>query len=117
MKSGDAHDGPTGVLNVHELMRLLPHRYPLLLVDRVTQCLPGKHIFGYKNVTRETCLGKTCLDNVEMPHLLIVEALAQISVVLALKSLKLNPTGRELMFFGGGIKNARFDGSVRPGIG
>ena len=102
-------------LDIHEIMRMLMHRYPFLLVDGVTECAPGKHILGFKNVSRgETLCSKCVSGNWVMPRLLLIEALAQVSVILTYRTLQLDPTGRELMFFAG-IDDARFMGDVRAG--
>jgi 3-hydroxyacyl-[acyl-carrier-protein] dehydratase len=93
-------------IDANGLMRILPHRYPFLLVDRVTACEPGQYIVGLKNVTSSEFSG--------MPRLLVVEALAQLSVVLAYKTLGITPDGTELMFFAG-IDDARFGATAYPG--
>jgi 3-hydroxyacyl-[acyl-carrier-protein] dehydratase len=102
----------TGPVPIHEIMSMIKHRYPLLLIDHVDECVPGTFISGRKNVSR----GETTTVNrwSGMPRLLIVEALAQISVILTFKTLGLRPTGTELMFFAG-IDNGRFYGRVEPG--
>lgn len=102
-------------MDIHEIMRMIKHRYPFLLVDRVTDCIPGDHIAGYKNTTRaEPLFASRAPGPVAMPQLLIVEALAQISVILTYKTLRIEPTGKELMFFAG-IDDARFGIAVQPG--
>ena len=86
----------------------------MLHVDRVLDCVPGERIVGIKNVTRsEPFLGRANQGFV-LPHLIVVEALAQLSVVLAFKSLRLEQTGQELVFFAG-IDEARFTNSASPG--
>lgn len=96
-------------------MQLLPHRFPLLLVDRVIDCVPGKHISGVKNITNGDALFVSSIARERvMPHLLVIEALAQLSVILAFKTLELHPTGNELMFFAG-IDNANFGKVALPG--
>jgi 3-hydroxyacyl-[acyl-carrier-protein] dehydratase len=102
---------PTSI-DIGSIMRILPHRYPLLLVDGVLECEPGKYILGVKNVSRsDPMLGAT---ERTLPHLIVIEALAQLSVILAFKTLALRPTGNELMFFAG-IDSARFGRAVHPG--
>jgi 3-hydroxyacyl-[acyl-carrier-protein] dehydratase len=97
-------------MDIHEIMRMLPHRYPMLFVDRVTECHPGKSIHGIKNLSRSdefmtsAHVGPTTQA---MPTLLVVEALAQISVILTYKSLEIEPSDSDLMFFAG-IDTARF---------
>ena len=103
----------TGPLAIDAVMSMIKHRYPLLLIDRVIDCVPGRYITGLKNVSRgETAFARR--GSAQMPRLLLVEALAQISVILTFKTLQLQPTGSELMFFAG-IDDARFYDSVAPG--
>jgi 3-hydroxyacyl-[acyl-carrier-protein] dehydratase len=90
-----------------EIMRLLPHRYPFLLVDQVLECVAGSHIVGIKNVSRTDCCAS-------MSPYLVIEALAQLSVILAFRTMALQVTGRERVFFAG-IDSARFRHAV--GIG
>jgi 3-hydroxyacyl-[acyl-carrier-protein] dehydratase len=99
-------------MHIGSIMRILPHRYPFLLVDGVLECVTGKHILGVKNVSRDDPL----LGSLErtLPHLIVIEALAQLSVILAFKTLELKPTGNELMFFAG-IDSATFGRAARPG--
>jgi 3-hydroxyacyl-[acyl-carrier-protein] dehydratase len=105
----------SGAIEISAIMQILPHRYPLLLVDRVLDCVPGKHITGLKNITQcEPFLANAAYDQRAMSHLLVIEALAQLSVILAFKTLGLPPNGNELMFFAG-IDNAKFHDTARPG--
>ena len=105
----------SGAIEINAIMQILPHRYPLLLVDRVLDCVPGKHITGLKNITRcEPFLANAAHDQRAMSHLLVIEALAQLSVILAFRTLGLQPNGNELMFFAG-IDNAKFHDTARPG--
>ena len=90
----------SGELDIDSILHILPHRYPFLFVDRVIECVPGQHIVGLKNLSRADGMQ-------EMSHLIVIEALAQVSVILAFKTLALKPTGTELMFFAG-IDHARF---------
>lgn len=97
-----------------EIMGLLPHRYPFLLLDKVTECVPGSRISGIKNVASgqpdvREFLGELCVS-----PLMLIESLAQLSVILTFRTLDIVPTGRELLFFAG-IDQARFDGGVRVG--
>ena len=106
--------GGTGAMDIHEIMRMLMHRYPFLLVDRVIDCVPGHHIVGFKNVSRTESFFSAGPQGTSMPSLLLIEALAQISVILTFKTLRIEPTGQELMFLAG-IDDAYFEGEVRPG--
>ena len=100
------------MIEASSIMGILPHRYPFLLIDRVLECKPGEHITGIKNVTR--CEPMLTQAEQSLPHLIVVEALAQLSVILAFKTLDLLPTGGELVFFAG-IENAKFGRIVRCG--
>ena len=117
----DARDGltdlsanaGTGALDIQQIMQMIMHRYPLLLVDRVIDCVPGDHIVGLKNISRSETFFRTGSQQ-SMPTLLLIEALAQISVILTFKTLRIEPTGKELMFFAG-IDDGHFEGVVQPG--
>jgi beta-hydroxyacyl-ACP dehydratase FabZ len=99
------------MLTIQEIMDLLPHRYPFLLVDRVVEWEPGVRIVGLKNVTiNEPFFAGHFPGFPIMPGVLIVEALAQTGGILALKVLG----ERKLAFFAG-IDNCRFRRPVLPG--
>ncbi|MGE4310915.1 3-hydroxyacyl-ACP dehydratase FabZ [Desulfovibrio sp.] len=71
-------------MDIQRILRLLPHRYPFLLVDRVVECVPGSHIKAYKNVTfNEPFFQGHFPDAPIMPGVLILEALAQTGGLLA----------------------------------
>ena len=99
-------------LNSDEIQKILPHRYPFLLVDRVIECEPGKSAVGIKCVSANEMqfLGHFPQKHV-MPGVLIIEALAQTGAV-ALLSEEGNE-GKIVLF--GGIKSARFKRQVVPG--
>ena len=98
-------------LDGQAILKLLPHRFPLLLVDRVTECVPGEHIAGVKNIAN----GEPLVDAAAaFPSLLVLEALAQLSVILTFRTLERDPTGTELMLFAG-IDNARFHAPIVAG--
>ncbi len=95
-----------------EIMELLPHRFPFLLVDRIVEFEPGKRAVGIKNVTyNEPFFGGHFPDNPIMPGVLIIEAMAQTGGVLAFKTF---PEKKGSVFFLG-IDNARFRRPVTPG--
>ena len=101
-------------LGSREIMSLLPHRYPFLLLDRVTECVPGVRISGIKNVTSAQPDVREFLGELRASPLMLIESLAQLSVVLTFRTLGIVATGKELFFFAG-IDQARFDGGVRVG--
>ncbi len=105
----------SGALDIQDIMGVLPHRPPFLLVDRVTRCEPGKSISGYKNVTKcEPFFLQPCSAGATMPDTLVIESMAQIAVILTYKTLGLGPD-RETLFFFAGIDMARFFIEVRAG--
>ncbi len=100
------------MFTIQEIMDLLPHRYPFLLVDRVVTCEPGIRIVGLKNVSvNEPYFMGHFPGNPIMPGVLIVEAIAQIGWILAVKSLG---GGKPLAYFAG-IDKCRFRRPVLPG--
>lgn len=104
-----------GSMDIEEIMRYLPQRYPFLLVDRVVQLEPGKSIRGIKNVTiNEPYFTGHFPGYPVMPAVLVIEALAQIASILAWKIAGRTPGDGSLIFFAG-IDNARFRRQVRPG--
>ncbi len=104
-----------GGMDILEIMEYLPHRFPILLVDRVTEFVPDKSIRGIKNVTMNEPYFQGHFPGYPvMPGVLVIEALAQIASILAWKMLGLTPGGGALIFFAG-IDNARFRRQVLPG--
>lgn len=99
-------------LNIDQIEAILPHRYPFLLVDRITECTPGEGAKGLKCVTANEPFFPGHFPGFRvMPGVLIIEALAQVGAV-ALLTQEGNQ-GKLALF--GGIKNARFKRQVRPG--
>lgn len=102
-------------MNIHEILKYLPHRYPLLLVDRVLECNVGKSILAIKNVSYNEPFFQGHFPNVPvMPGVLILESLAQTSGLLALSSPEWRPDDDSLYLFVG-IDKARFKRQVSPG--
>lgn len=101
--------------DIREVMRLLPHRYPFLLVDRVVEHEVGVSIVGIKNVTyNEGFFVGHFPELPTMPGVLILEALAQISGILAVLKSGLRADSGLILYFAG-IDNARFKRPVVPG--
>lgn len=102
-------------MDIHEILQYLPHRYPILLVDRILDCEPGKFIAGIKNVTmNEQFFQGHFPHHPVMPGVLIIEALAQVSAILSFKTLGSKPDDRSVYYFVG-IDEARFKRPVSPG--
>jgi 3-hydroxyacyl-[acyl-carrier-protein] dehydratase len=102
-------------MNIEEVMRYLPHRYPFLLIDRVLSCEPHKQIVALKNVTmNEEFFVGHFPNHPVMPGVLVIEALAQSAAILAFRSLERKPDGTSVVYFVG-IDHARFKRPVFPG--
>ena len=99
-------------MDYKEILEMLPHRYPFLLIDRITECIPGKYSKGYKNVSfNEPFFQGHFPENPIMPGVLQVEALAQTSapILMTMEEYK----GKLTLF--AGIESAKFKNIVRPG--
>ncbi len=102
------------MMDVKEIQKLLAHRYPFLLVDRVLEIETGKKLVGFKNVTiNEEFFQGHFPGHPVMPGVLILEALAQACALLAYKSSGLNP--EDLVIYLMAIDNAKFRKPVVPG--
>jgi 3-hydroxyacyl-[acyl-carrier-protein] dehydratase len=102
-------------MEIQEILEYLPHRYPMLLVDRVLECEPGKRIRGVKNVTiNEQFFQGHFPHHPVMPGVLVIEALAQVSAILSFKTLGNKPDRNSVYYFVG-IDDARFKRPVVPG--
>ena len=103
------------VMDIHEILKYLPHRYPFLLIDRVISIDLGKSLVAIKNVTmNEPFFVGHFPHRPVMPGVLTLEALAQAAAVLAYKSTNTYPSDGVLYYFAG-IDNARFRRVVEPG--
>jgi 3-hydroxyacyl-[acyl-carrier-protein] dehydratase len=103
------------MMDIHEILRRLPHRYPLLLVDRVLELETGVRIKALKNVTinEHFFVGHFPVRPV-MPGVLMLEALAQTAALLSFESLDTEPNENTVVYFAG-IDAARFKRPVEPG--
>jgi 3-hydroxyacyl-[acyl-carrier-protein] dehydratase len=103
------------IMDIHEILKYLPHRYPFLLVDKVIAMTEGESIVALKNISinEEFFVGHFPGRPV-MPGVLILEAMAQAGGVLAYKSTNTSPSDGTLFLFAG-IDNARFRRVVEPG--
>jgi 3-hydroxyacyl-[acyl-carrier-protein] dehydratase len=112
---GSRGEGEASVsIDMAEILRRIPHRYPFLLVDRAEDYRAHKSIIGIKCVTmNEPYFLGHFPGNPVMPGVLIVEALAQTGAVLMSKSLNADVEGKTIMFMS--LDNARFRAPVRPG--
>ncbi len=102
-------------MDIEEILRFVPHRYPFVLIDRVLTCEPRKSIVAIKNVTyNEPFFPGHFPGHPVMPGVLIVEAMAQASGILGLRSMDAPPDADTNVYFAG-IDSARFKQLVVPG--
>ena len=104
--------------NVVEIQKILPHRYPFLLVDRVNELTPGKNIVGFKNISiSEPVFQGHFPDHPIYPGVMIIEGMAQVGGVLAFKSMdeesQKNSDNKVVYFMS--IDKAKFRAPVTPG--
>lgn len=103
------------VMDIHEILKYLPHRYPFLLIDRVIDIKMGESLVAIKNITmNEQFFQGHFPSRPVMPGVLILEAMAQAGAVLAYKSTNSTPENGVLYYFAG-IDKARFRRVVEPG--
>jgi len=123
---GETHNGaiactPTGLLSVDSLTlpldytaieRILPHRYPFLLVDRITEIEIDKRIVGIKNVSlNERYLSREANGPPVLPPTILTEAVAQVGAIMILAK----PENREKFIYFAGIEKVRYRRPVHPG--
>jgi len=102
-------------LDISKILRILPHRTPFLLIDRVTEFIAGESLVGYKNVTyNEPFFLGHFPERPVMPGVLILEAMAQATGLLAFRTVE-RGAKRESLYFLVGIDKARFKRPVEPG--
>jgi 3-hydroxyacyl-[acyl-carrier-protein] dehydratase len=102
-------------MDIHEVLKHLPHRYPFLLVDRVVDFEAGKFIHAYKNITIDEPFFVGHFPRYPvLPGVLIMEALAQAAGILSFKTMNVLPDDDSVFYFVG-IDNARFKKPVTAG--
>jgi 3-hydroxyacyl-[acyl-carrier-protein] dehydratase len=103
------------MMDIHEILKKLPHRYPFLLVDRVLSMEKGKSIQALKNVTiNEPFFTGHFPHRPVMPGVLMLEALAQAAALLSFDAMGVTPDDKTVYYFAG-IDAARFKRPVEPG--
>ncbi len=103
------------MMDIHQILKQLPHRYPILLVDRVLDIEKGKSIRALKNVTiNEPFFTGHFPHRPVMPGVLMLEAMAQAAALLAFDTLGVTPDDKTVYYFAG-IDGARFKRPVEPG--
>ncbi|MEQ5837434.1 3-hydroxyacyl-ACP dehydratase FabZ [Marinobacter halodurans] len=103
------------MMHIEEIMEFLPHRYPFLLVDRVTEVEKGQSIVGYKNISiNEPFFNGHFPGKPIMPGVLIIEAMAQLSGILGFVTVDRKPSDGVIHYLAGSSK-ARFKRPVVPG--
>jgi 3-hydroxyacyl-[acyl-carrier-protein] dehydratase len=103
------------MMDIHQILKKLPHRYPILLVDRVLEVEKGVSIKAIKNVSiNEPFFNGHFPHRPVMPGVLMLEALAQTAALLAFETLGVTPDENTVYYFAG-IDGARFKRPVEPG--
>ena len=103
------------MMDIHQILKKLPHRYPILLVDRVIALEKGKSIKALKNVTiNEPFFNGHFPHRPVMPGVLMLEALAQAAALLSFHTMDVVPDENTIYYFAG-IDGARFKRPVEPG--
>ena len=99
-------------LDYSAIERILPHRYPFLLVDKITEFQPDQRIVGVKNVSsNEPYLSRPANGRPSLPPTILTEAVAQVGAILILAK----PENKDQLIFFRGIERVRFRGAVHPG--
>jgi 3-hydroxyacyl-[acyl-carrier-protein] dehydratase len=102
-------------MDIHAILEHLPHRYPMLLVDRVLELVPGERILALKNVSiNEPFFPGHYPHHPVMPGVLVIEAMAQAAALLSFKSMGEKSDSKSVYYFVG-IDAARFKRPVVPG--
>ncbi len=104
------------MIDIHEILDLLPHRHPFLLIDRVIEIVPNKSVVAIKNVSiNEPFFQGHFPKRPVMPGVLILESLAQACGMLAIKSPLVNYSPKTSLFYLAGVDKVRFKQVVEPG--
>jgi 3-hydroxyacyl-[acyl-carrier-protein] dehydratase len=102
-------------MDIYQVLSHLPHRYPMLLIDRVLECEPGKRLVALKNVTMNEPFFAGHFPGVPiMPGVMMLEAMAQASALLAFRTEGVRAEENSIYYFAG-IDGARFKRPVQPG--
>ncbi|MEN9357160.1 MAG: hypothetical protein RL695_1331 [Pseudomonadota bacterium] len=102
-------------MDINDILKHLPHRYPMLMIDRVLECVPGERIAALKNVSiNEPYFPGHYPHQPVMPGVLIIETMAQAAAILAFKTLNDRSNDNTVYYFVG-IEGARFKKPVLPG--
>ncbi|MCR5881982.1 3-hydroxyacyl-ACP dehydratase FabZ [Rhizobacter sp. J219] len=103
------------MMDIHQILKTLPHRYPILLVDRVVSIEKNKRIVAIKNVSiNEPYFNGHFPHRPVMPGVLMLEALAQAAAILAIETMEIKLDDQTVFYFAG-IDGARFKRPVEPG--
>ena len=114
METAEAASDAGAAIDMQEILKRIPHRYPFLLIDRAEAYRPHESIIGIKCVTaNEPYFQGHFPGNPVMPGVLIIEALGQTGGVLMSKSLNADVSGKTIFF--ASVDNCRFRAPVRPG--
>jgi 3-hydroxyacyl-[acyl-carrier-protein] dehydratase len=102
-------------MDIHQVLAHLPQRFPVLMIDRVLECEPGKRILALKNVSaNEPYFPGHFPHRPVMPGVLILESMAQAAGILVFRTLGSRPDDKSVYYYAG-IDNARFKRPVEPG--
>ena len=111
--AADPHTEHKVIFNIIDILRILPHRYPFLLVDKVVELESGKRIVGLKNVTINEPFFQGHFPGVPvMPGVLVIEAMAQVGGIMTYSE---EPGIQDKLIYFTGIENAKFRRPVVPG--
>ncbi|MGE0753965.1 MAG: 3-hydroxyacyl-ACP dehydratase FabZ [Alphaproteobacteria bacterium] len=114
MTAEQSHSNERLNISIERIMEMIPHRYPFLMIDKVTDMEPGEHAIGIKNVSiNEPFFMGHFPEKPVMPGVLIIEAMAQTSAVLVVHTLGKNAEGKLVYFMS--VDEARFRRPVGPG--